>query len=288
MSPAPSSANAVEHRPRTAAPAASGTAPSLMPPSPTTLPEAPPPSCAFPLRCRWSPAGSWRGHRRRHRAPVRRGASTPASTCSAWDCPPGKRSNRKLPTLGRGSMPAAAAAWANQPRHSSLWARECATWAVSAHRSDPRGLCRLTDVEGSAHTVQHIHHRRRRIGPAEAQRRQTVDLGEGAQHDNVVGLLDQGPRAADSPLQRRTPHRRHRRPEARWAAAPDAGGSGPSARCSCRSGLLGLARNSRRVLSVTRAMRASTSAVSATSGAATTLAPAVRAEMPYIRKPCSL
>src|SRR3546814_10969905 len=46
--------------------------------------------------------------------------------------------------------------------------------------------------EGAAHAVQHVNHRQRAVGPAEAQGGQPVDLREGAQHDDVVAGLDEG------------------------------------------------------------------------------------------------
>src|SRR3546814_10968610 len=61
-----------------------------------------------------------------------------------------------------------------------------------SHGGDAGGLGRLAYVEGAAHAVQHVDHRRRAVGPAEAQGGQPMDLREGAQHDDVVAGLDEG------------------------------------------------------------------------------------------------
>ena len=52
-------------------------------------------------------------------------------------------------------------------------------------------------VERAADAVQHVDDRLRAVAPADAQPAQTVDLGEGAGHHDVVARLDQG-LAADS------------------------------------------------------------------------------------------
>ena len=52
-------------------------------------------------------------------------------------------------------------------------------------RRDAGGLRGQIDVERPADAVENIGDLRRAIGPAEAQRRQAIGLGEGARHDHV-------------------------------------------------------------------------------------------------------
>ena len=54
-------------------------------------------------------------------------------------------------------------------------------------RGDARSDGRAGDVERSPDAVQRIGHRGRAIGPAEPERSEAVDLGEGARHHRVVG-----------------------------------------------------------------------------------------------------
>ena len=50
---------------------------------------------------------------------------------------------------------------------------------------------RGSDVERAAHTVQDINDVRRRVGPAEANAAQCVNLGKGPRHDGVVTGINQ-------------------------------------------------------------------------------------------------
>ena len=61
-------------------------------------------------------------------------------------------------------------------------------------RRDRRLLRRDRDIERRAHPVQHVDHRRRRIGPADPHPAQPEHLAEGPRHHGVVAGIDQ-PRA---------------------------------------------------------------------------------------------
>ena len=56
---------------------------------------------------------------------------------------------------------------------------------------DPRCNCGGTDVEGSAHPVQHVRHMGRAIGPAKAQCRKAEDLRIGTGHHDIVRGRDE-------------------------------------------------------------------------------------------------
>ena len=56
---------------------------------------------------------------------------------------------------------------------------------------DAGGLGERADIERPAHPVQHVDHVRRRVQPAQAQRGEPEQLGEGAGHDHVAGTLHQ-------------------------------------------------------------------------------------------------
>ena len=59
------------------------------------------------------------------------------------------------------------------------------------YRRHAGSLGRGVDIERPAHPLEHVHDVGRAIGPAEPERRQPVDLGEGARHDGVAAGLDQ-------------------------------------------------------------------------------------------------
>ena len=55
----------------------------------------------------------------------------------------------------------------------------------------PADLRRRRDVERAAQAMQDVDHRGRPVQPAEAQRGEAEQLGEGPGHDHVVGAVDQ-------------------------------------------------------------------------------------------------
>ena len=85
------------------------------------------------------------------------------------------------------------------------------------------GLGRQRDVERPAHAVHHVDDPGRRGQPAEPQRREAVELGEGAHRDRVGGRAGRAPGRCRSRRPRHTRRRPRRSPGSHRRAAPRAG-----------------------------------------------------------------
>ena len=126
----------------------------------------------WPLRCRRSCAARWENHSRRRAAGCSR-ARDRKSSASAAECfsSSGKWISTKLPTLGVTRRPSFASSSVSQRSQWSLCATVRSTWARSRKRGDA-GLDRGgVDVERPAHAVDRVDDVRRRVHPADAQRR---------------------------------------------------------------------------------------------------------------------
>ena len=99
----------------------------------------------------------------------------------------GKRTSRKLATLGTTSKPRPSRAAVILGRQMSLWARAASRWAISCSAANPATWAGTVTLNGIANAVQHVGDlAARRIGPAQPNPCQRISLGERPKHDDIA------------------------------------------------------------------------------------------------------